>query len=241
MTTKRFVLLAMSILAGAVCNAQLRPPVQTDSLVITGVKYNYADIRKENWPCSVIYKSTTMFTIGDSQFKIHGAHKGVGEIYFQVMDYPPTNLGKMYTLTYSEIEDDVIRIAFSGYEFTCKPHLLQTSDNSGVGDEAAPLQMVEVKPSFMGGGANEFSEWVNQRLNYPEIAKENGVQGRVLLQFTIDIDGSVKDVKVFKGVDSSLDAEAVRVVSMSPKWEPGKIDGKPVAVTYIYPVIFQLL
>ena len=89
-------------------------------------------------------------------------------------------------------------------------------------EEAIPFQLVEDKPSFMGGDANTFSKWVNERLVYPEIAKENGVQGRVTLQFTVNTDGSVSNVKVLRGVDSSLDKEAVRVVSMSPKWTPGK-------------------
>ncbi|MBO8485362.1 MAG: energy transducer TonB [Bacteroidetes bacterium] len=109
-----------------------------------------------------------------------------------------------------------------------------------VEEEAIPFQLVEEKPSFMGGDANAFSKWVNERLVYPEIAKENGVQGRVTLQFTVDTDGTVKNVKVLRGVDPSLDKEAVRVVSMSPKWSPGKQRDRAVKVTYTFPVIFQL-
>lgn len=107
-------------------------------------------------------------------------------------------------------------------------------------EEAIPFQLVEQKPSFNGGDANEFSKWVNQRLQYPEIAKENGVQGRVMLQFTVNADGSVSNVKVLRGVDPSLDKEAVRVVSSSPKWKPGKQRDRAVKVTYTFPVIFQL-
>lgn len=109
-----------------------------------------------------------------------------------------------------------------------------------VDEEAIPFQLVEEKPSFNGGDANEFSKWVNSKLQYPEIAKENGVQGRVTLQFTVNPDGSVSNVKVLRGVDSSLDKEAVRVVSMSPKWKPGKQRDRAVKVTYTFPVIFQL-
>lgn len=107
-------------------------------------------------------------------------------------------------------------------------------------EEAIPFQLVEEKPTFMGGDANTFSAWVNQRLVYPEIAKENGIQGRVTLQFTVETDGSVTNVKVLRGVDSSLDKEAVRVVSSSPKWAPGKQRDRAVKVTYTFPVIFQL-
>ena len=109
-----------------------------------------------------------------------------------------------------------------------------------VEDDAIPFMLVEEKPSFMGGDANVFSKWVNERLEYPEIAKENGVQGRVTLQFTVNTDGSVSNVKVLRGVDPSLDKEAVRVVSMSPKWTPGKQRDRAVKVTYTFPVIFQL-
>ena len=109
-----------------------------------------------------------------------------------------------------------------------------------VEEEAIPFQLVEEKPSFQGGDANQFSKWVNQRLVYPEMAKENGVQGRVTLQFTVEKDGTVTKVKVLRGVDPSLDKEAVRVVSMSPKWKPGKQRDRAVPVTYTFPVIFQL-
>ena len=109
-----------------------------------------------------------------------------------------------------------------------------------VEEEAIPFQLVEEKPSFQGGDANQFSKWVNSRLVYPEIAKENGVQGRVTLQFTVEKDGTVTKVKVLRGVDPSLDKEAVRVVSMSPKWKPGKQRDRTVPVTYTFPVIFQL-
>ncbi|MFA7034595.1 MAG: energy transducer TonB [Bacteroidales bacterium] len=109
-----------------------------------------------------------------------------------------------------------------------------------VEEEAIPFALVEEKPTFMGGDANTFTKWVNGKLVYPEIAKENGVQGRVTLQFTVNADGSVSNVIVLRGVDSSLDKEAVRIVSSSPKWKPGKQRERPVKVTYTFPVIFQL-
>lgn len=109
-----------------------------------------------------------------------------------------------------------------------------------VEEEAIPFMLVEDKPKFMGGDASTFTKWVNERLVYPEIAKENGVQGRVTLQFTVEADGRVTNVKVLRGVDSSLDKEAVRVVSMSPKWTPGKQRDRAVKVNYTFPVIFQL-
>ena len=109
-----------------------------------------------------------------------------------------------------------------------------------VEEEEVPFAIVEQKPTFQGGDANTFTKWVFSKIVYPEIAKENGVQGRVTLQFTIETDGSVKNVKVLRGVDSSLDKEAVRVVSSSPKWQPGMQRNKPVKVKYTFPVVFQL-
>lgn len=103
-----------------------------------------------------------------------------------------------------------------------------------------PYALVEEKPTFMGGDANMFSKWVGQHLEYPEIAKENGVQGRVTLQFTVNPDGTVSNIKVLRGIDSSLDKEAIRVVASSPKWTPGKQRDRAVKVIYNFPVIFQL-
>lgn len=113
-------------------------------------------------------------------------------------------------------------------------------DEEEVEEETLPFVTVEQKPKFNGGDANEFSKWVNSRLVYPEIAKENGLSGRVTLSFTIKADGTLSDVKVLRGVDPSLDQEAVRVVKSSPKWVPGKQRDRAVAVSYTFPVIFQL-
>ncbi len=107
-------------------------------------------------------------------------------------------------------------------------------------EDVIPFAIVEDKPTFQGKDANAFTKWVYDNIVYPEIAKENGVQGRVTLQFEIGKDGSVTNVKVLRGVDSSLDKEAVRVVSSSPKWEPGRQRGQAVKVKYNFPVTFQL-
>jgi protein TonB len=109
-----------------------------------------------------------------------------------------------------------------------------------VEEEAIPFALVEEKPKFQGGDANTFSKWVSQHLDYPELAKENGVSGRVMVQFTVNPNGTVSDVKVLRGVDPSLDKEAVRVIQSSPKWTPGKQRDRAVKVTYQFPVIFQL-
>lgn len=113
-------------------------------------------------------------------------------------------------------------------------------DDSSVAEEEIPFVMVEDKPSFMDGDANTFSKWVSSQIVYPEICKENGVSGKVMLQFTIDTAGKLCNVKVLREIDPDLAKEAVRVVSMSPKWEPGRQRGRAVRVTYTFPVQFSL-
>ena len=105
-----------------------------------------------------------------------------------------------------------------------------------------PFAVVEQKPVFQGGETGmEFTKWVFSQIKYPEEAKEEQIQGRVTLQFTIAKDGNVKDVTVAKSSGSKiLDDEAVRVVSMSPQWEPGKQNGEPVNVRFTFPVVFQM-
>ncbi len=103
-----------------------------------------------------------------------------------------------------------------------------------------PYTLVEEKPSFNGGDANEFTKWVYSKIEYPEVARENGISGRVTLQFTIEADGSLTNIRVLRGVDPSIDQEAIRVVSMSPKWTPGRQRDKAVRVTYNFPIFFQL-
>ena len=109
-----------------------------------------------------------------------------------------------------------------------------------VEEEAIPFQIVEQKPSFMGGDANTFSRWVAEHIVYPEIAKENNTQGKVLTQFTITKEGYVTNVVVVRPVDPVLDAEALRVIRSSPQWTPGRQRDRAVKVTYTFPVIFQL-
>ncbi|MFA5301373.1 MAG: energy transducer TonB [Bacteroidales bacterium] len=113
-------------------------------------------------------------------------------------------------------------------------------EEEAVEEEEIPLAIVEEKPSFMGGDENTFTKWVHERIIYPEIAKENGVQGRVVLSFIVDADGYVKNVTVLRGVDPSIDKEAVRVVSSSPRWKPGRQRDRNVRVRYHFPLNFQL-
>jgi protein TonB len=110
-------------------------------------------------------------------------------------------------------------------------------------EEAAEEEVffiVEDMPKFKGGGTEAFRVWIGQNLRYPEIAAENGISGRVFVQFAIDSKGEICDVKVVRGVDPALDKEAVRVVKSSPTWTPGKQRGRPVKVQFTFPIVFML-
>ncbi|MCD7937041.1 MAG: energy transducer TonB, partial [Tannerellaceae bacterium] len=99
--------------------------------------------------------------------------------------------------------------------------------------------VVEEMPEFPGGDA-EMLKFVSRNIRYPVIAQENGIQGRVVCTFTVNQDGSVVDAEVLRGIDPSLDKEALRVIGTMPKWKPGKQRGKAVRVRYTLPVVFRL-
>ncbi|WP_018108295.1 energy transducer TonB [Bacteroides propionicifaciens] len=101
------------------------------------------------------------------------------------------------------------------------------------------FMVVEDMPEPPGGIA-ELMKFLGKNIKYPTIAQENGIQGRVVVEFVVNRDGSIVDPKVVRGVDPSLDKEAVRVIMSMPKWKPGKQGGKTVRVKYTVPVTFRL-
>lgn len=105
--------------------------------------------------------------------------------------------------------------------------------------EPAPIAVAEVMPEFIGGAGKLF-EYLGKNLKYPELAKTTGIQGKVFVQFVVDKNGKIKDVKVLQGINALLDKEALRVVSEMPDWKAGKQHGKPVSVIYNLPISFKL-
>ncbi|MCD7848663.1 energy transducer TonB [uncultured Parabacteroides sp.] len=99
--------------------------------------------------------------------------------------------------------------------------------------------VVETMPEFPGGQM-ALLQFLSKSIKYPVIAQENGIQGRVSCSFVVNKDGSIVDAEVIRGVDPSLDKEALRVINSMPKWSPGKQRGKPVRVKYTVPVTFRL-
>lgn len=101
------------------------------------------------------------------------------------------------------------------------------------------FDVVEEMPHFPGGAA-ALQAFLKSNTKYPVVAQENGVQGRVIVSFVVERDGSITDVRVVRSVDPSLDREASRVVRSMPRWSPGKQNGSAVRVKYTVPVVFRL-
>ncbi|MDG5799233.1 energy transducer TonB [Marinilabiliaceae bacterium ANBcel2] len=106
-------------------------------------------------------------------------------------------------------------------------------------DDGEVFMIVEDMPEFPGG-QQALQRYLAESIRYPVIAQENGIQGRVYVQFVIDADGSVTNATILRGVDPSLDREALRVVNNMPDWEPGRQRDRPVRVSYTVPINFVL-
>jgi periplasmic protein TonB len=107
-------------------------------------------------------------------------------------------------------------------------------------EEEPAFVFVEEQATFQGGDINSFRDWVQKNLVYPPVAVENGIFGRVTVQFAVSSKGEVVDVKILRGVDPSLDKETIRVINSSPKWGAAKQGGRAVKQQFVIPVIFML-
>ncbi|MFO7933600.1 MAG: energy transducer TonB [Bacteroidales bacterium] len=134
-----------------------------------------------------------------------------------------------------EFDFDMEATKDTEYDFTTI-----TDDEEEIEEEEV-FYIVEDMPTFNGGDpATEFRKYIAQNLRYPEIAAENGISGRVIVQFAVDKTGQVVDAVVVRSVDPALDKEAIRVVMSSPKWTPGRQRGKAVKVLFTFPINFVL-
>ncbi len=106
-------------------------------------------------------------------------------------------------------------------------------------EEVVNFYVIEEKPEFPGG-MDAINKWITENVKYPDVAKENGISGKVFVQFVIDKEGKVTDVQILRGVDPYLDKEALRVISSMPAWTPGKQRGKPTKVAFQLPINFKL-
>ena len=139
------------------------------------------------------------------------------------------NLDEVMVVGYAAYEDEVVEAK------SIKLPKEEKKEN----EEQVIFQVVEEMPNFPGG-MNECMKFLARNIKYPVLAQEAKIEGRVIVQFVVDRDGSVNDIKVVRSISPQLDAEAVRVIGLMPKWNPGKQRGKAVAVKYTMPIQFRL-
>ena len=157
---------------------------------------------------------------------------------------PPPPAAPKVTDVLNIVEDDVqiddeLIIDDAEADQQMQVEIVEFTETEEVAEEEV-FFIVEDMPSFQGKGQEGFREWIAQNLRYPEIAAENGISGKVYVQFAVNSKGEVVDAVVVRGVDPALDKEAVRVVMSAPRWEPGKQRGKPVKVQFTFPINFVL-
>ena len=157
---------------------------------------------------------------------------GTGRDTFDIVDFDGMERELEYIYTYTVALCNGVRPLFRQ----------DSGKTPAPADDAVSWNDVDVKPIFLTSNEPAYflEKWVYPYLKYPKYAVENGIQGRVFVDFVIDEDGNVKDVKVSRSVHTALDEEAVRVVSASPKWKPGRHRGKKVKVAMTIPVDFRL-
>jgi len=148
--------------------------------------------------------------------------------------------------TQEEIQSSKLQISVANVKGTDEQHgidIAELNQNKVIVEEKTdnekPFEVVEENPSFPGG-LSELNKFLSDNIRYPVIAQENGIQGRVIIKFVVSKTGNISDVQVVRGVDPSLDKEAVRVVQSMPKWIPGRQRGQAVPVYFTLPVVFKL-
>ena len=175
--------------------------------------------------------------------------KEIPSIYFTTGQYPQHNTVRdsQGIMDYDAMERELeyiynFTLALANTQMTLSFRPVQIEGMSGEADKAVPYFDCDQRPQFFGSSdlRHFLREWVYQYLKYPQSAVRDGIQGTVMVQFVIEKDGKITEVKIAKGVDEELDAEALKVVGASPKWKPGKVGGKKVRASVTIPVEFRL-
>lgn len=173
----------------------------------------------------------------------------IPSVFFTTGKYPQHNTDRdtQGIIDYENMERELeyiynfsVALANTNMSLAFRP--AQIDGKTSAGDKIVPYFDCDQRPQFFGSSdpRHFLREWVYQYLKYPQNAVRNGVQGTVTVQFIIEKDGKITDVKVVKGVDEELDAEALKVVSASPKWKPGKVGGVKVRSSLSLPIDFRL-
>jgi len=154
---------------------------------------------------------------------------------------PPPQQTEVINIVQNDVDiDDELELEDTEADEATKVQIVEFTQEEETVDEQEIFLVVEDMPTFQGQEKDAFRVYIQQNLKYPVIAQENGISGRVYVSFVVDRDGSLTNVQVVRGVDPSLDKEAVRVVKSSPKWTPGKQRGRAVRVSFTFPIVFQL-
>ena len=173
---------------------------------------------------------------GEEAKAAYGEKGANGVILFRIKEKSKTEILNALTKLAKEKDADEplkVNIKYEGI----KEHSINAQQSTLTGDEV--FQVVEEQPMFPGG-MQELMKYLQKEMKYPKEAQDKGIQGRVIVQFVVNKDGSICEANVVKSVDPLLDAEALRVVNAMPHWTPGKQRGEPVRVRFTIPVAFHL-
>jgi len=190
----------------------------------------------------------TTLPVEKNEISMHSVITDIDEIISTPREEPPTEEPEPPVPDVADVlelvDDDVVvpEVDFSSEVDEHTTIDFRNYDNEEVIEEDdEPFVVVEEMPLFNGGNPDiEFRKYIMQNLKYPEIARENGVGGKVYVQFIVNEQGNIVNAKVLLPVDPALDNEALRVVNSSPAWTPGKQRGKPAKVIYTFPINFVL-
>jgi protein TonB len=190
------------------------------------------------------------FAVGQSEKVVEKVDMGVGPVEQEIVevtrqDEKPPEI-KVQPM---EVISDFINVRKNDTQITTDFDFAEFSDDfvvevpQAVVEEEVddiPLLIAEEMPKFQGGDLGKFRSWVNQEIKYPRIAAENNIQGKVILKFVIERDGTLTNIEEMASPDRSLTEETVRILKMSPKWTPGKQRDKPVRVAYVLTIDYVL-
>ena len=220
---KKFLLFFILTLVSIYCHAQKKQTIKANAVKVSEVLNDGSVIAR------TMDKDGNFYGI---KVKII---KEPNTFYYddQIIDIPTGSLIIVGTYRHNSSTYPVVKIP--------KQEIKEASPtkNSKISKSKKIYDVVDEMPVFPGGNG-ALLEYLATHVKYPVVAQENGVQGRVIVSFVVECDGSITDVHVERSVDPSLDREAIRVVSSMPRWSPGKLNGYIVRVKYSVPVAFKL-
>lgn len=247
---RRLFIITVLLLLTNNTKAQLVAPKNStrDTFYITRVSYNGTELHKKDWPAQYIVEDAVNIYIAEF---VYTKGKITKDYFAEICDvcYEELQL-YVYSAICNGTKQKVEIIKHPNDSKKCKikynigDYSIDVSPNSSTEQTEEDVdqeiyQVVEVDPEFPGG-VYALYEYVQNNLQYPQLAKKNKISGRVFVQFVIEPDGSISNVRVSRDIGGGCGTEAVRIVKSMPKWTPGKNRGKAVRTAYTLPVNFKL-